>query len=148
MSKTRARLLFIFAIFAAGCGPNEAILRSNSNEAEPAAVSNSPVAAKYDSVESEVEDMRTANFEIILVIRRKDGGVMQTEDKTFVRTTTVNANRRSLVEDGKAIVIGANALTVGEVVKKLSERFNVEDVSGPHGTATSNANANIVLEQR
>ena len=148
MRRAGTLVLFILAIFSAGCGPNEAILKSNSNDAEPAAVTGTPSAAKYDSVESEVADMRTANFEIILVIRRKDGGVMQAEDKTFVRTTTVNANRRSLVEGGKAIVIGANALTVGEVVKKLSERFNVEDVSGPHGTSTSDANANIVLEQR
>ena len=148
MRVSGALSLFVLAVFAFGCGPNEAILKSNSNDAGPPAVSGTPAAAKYDSVESEIADMRTANFVIILVIRRKDGGVMQADDKSFVRTTTRNANRHSLVEDGKAIVIGANALTTGDVVKKLSERFKVEDVSTPTPNSNSNANANIVLEQR
>jgi hypothetical protein len=140
------RFSYIFLFFIVpivfltiGCGPNEEILKSNSNQAaaEPTAVANSQPA--YDTVESEVQNMRTADFNFIFVLRRKDGGVMQPDDKAFVRTNAPNANRRSLVENGKAIVIGANAVTLGDVTKKLSERFEVQDFSKP---AAENANSN------
>jgi hypothetical protein len=128
------------------CAPNDAILKSNSNQAaaEPTVVANSQPA--YDTVEGEVENMRTADFDFILVLRRKDGGEMQSDDKAFVRTNMPNANRRSLVDGGKAIVIGANAEALGDVVKKLYERFDVRDFSKPKAenkNSNSSANANI-----
>ena len=67
-------------------------------------------------------------------------GVMQADDKAFVRTNAPNANRRSLVDGEKAIVIGANAGTLGGVIKKLSERFNVQDFSK---LRAENANSNV-----
>ena len=130
-----------------GCAANESILRSNSNEpvAESTVASNSkPVS---DTAESEVENMRTADFDFIYVFRRKDGGVMQADDKAFVRTATANVNRRSLVDGGKAIVIGANAGALGDMIKALSQRFDVQDFSKPGVENTNSnkpANANIV----
>jgi hypothetical protein len=140
--------LLLSAVAAVSCGPNETILKSNSNEstAPPGStIANSQAA--YDSVEGEVENMRTADFDFILVLRRKDGGVMQSDDKAFVRTyTTPNANRRSLVDGGKAIVIGANAGALGGVVRKLSERFDVANFSKPNAEINNlnkAVNANI-----
>lgn len=72
---------------------------------------------------------------------------MQSDDKAFVRTNAANANRRSLVDGEKAIVIGANAATLGDVTKKLRERFDVQDFSKPkaeNDNSNSPANANIV----
>jgi len=126
------------------CGPNEAILKSGANEAGK---TDNPVnPPKYDSVESEVENMRTANFDFILVLKRKDGGDMQADDKSFVRITTPNANRRSLAERDTAIVIGSNSRVPPEIIKVLSDRFTVEDFSKPEAPTNSNvsANANIV----
>jgi len=148
------RFSFIFRFFIVpvafltiGCGPNEEILKSNSNQAaaEPTAAANSQPA--YDTVESEVQNMRTADFDFIFVLRRKDGGIMQSDDKAFVRTNAPNANRRSLVDAGKAIVIGANAAALGEVTKKLSERFEVQEFSktrAENANSNSPSNANIV----
>jgi len=134
------------SLFTMACGPNEEILKSNSNQpsTEPTSAANSQPA--YDTVENEVENMRTADFDFIFVLRRKDGGIMQPDDKAFVRANAANANRRSLVEDGKAIVIGANAGTLGDVTKKLAERFEVQDFSKPrpeNGNSNTPANANI-----
>ena len=130
------------------CGPNEAILKSNSNESNTASAPISTNAQPaYDSAESEVENMRTADFEFILVLRRKDGGVMQPDDKSFVKTVTTNANRRSLTDGDKAIVIGANSKVPPELIAKLSQRFIVQDFSKPeaeNSNANSPANANIV----
>lgn len=91
--------------------------------------------------------MRTADFEFILVLRRKDGGVMQADDKSFVKTVTTNANRRSLTDGDKAIVIGANSKVPPELIAKLSQRFAVQDFSKPeaeNSNSNSPANANIV----
>ena len=140
-------MLLTVLLITVGCAPNEEILKSNTNQptAEPTAAENDQIT--YDTVESEVKNMRTADFDFIFVLRRKDGGVMQSDDKTFVRTNAVNANRRSLVDGGKAIVIGANAGTLGDVVKKLSERFDVQDFSkqtGQNLNSNGPTNANIV----
>lgn len=132
-------LLFVLMLTAA-CAPNDAILKSNSNQPTTESTVSSNSQAAYDTVESEVDNMRTADFDFILVLRRKDGGTMQSDDKTFARTNTPNANRRSLVDGGKAIVIGANAGALGDVFKKLSERFDVQDYSKP-GTENKNSNS-------
>jgi hypothetical protein len=133
-------LILLISFVSIGCGPNEEILKSNSNQgtSEPTASTNSQ--PPYDTAEAEVQNMRTADFDFIFVLRRKDGGVMQADDKAFVRTNAPNANRRSLVDGEKAIVIGANAGTLGGVIKKLSERFNVQDFSK---LRAENANSNV-----
>jgi hypothetical protein len=138
-------LLWAAAGFA--CGPNQEILKSNANQPviESTVASNSGPA--LDSAESEVENMRTADFEFILVLRRKDGGVMQADDKSFVKTITTNANRRSLADGDKAIVIGANSKVPPELIAKLSQRFAVQNFSKPeaeNSNSNSPANANIV----
>jgi hypothetical protein len=90
--------------------------------------------------------MRTANFDFILVLKRKDGGKIQQEDKSFVRVTTPNANRRSLAGGDTAIVIGSNSRVPPEIFKVLSDKFIVDDFSTPEAEVNSNvpANANIV----
>jgi hypothetical protein len=134
------------AMNLAGCGPNESILRSNSNAATDQPVTNSGKGMTSDSAEAEVENMRTADFEFILVLRRKDGGVMQSDDKAVVRTTTPGSNRRSLVDGDKAIVIGSNARIPPEVFKKLTDHFAVQDFSksdAENTVSNTPANANI-----
>ena len=140
--------LVLGASWLSACGPNEAILKSNSNESNtagaPSAANTQPA---YDSAESEVENMRMADFEFILVLRRKDGGVMQADDKSFVKTVTINANRRSLSDGDKAIVIGANSKVPPELIAKLSQRFVLQDFSKPqaeNSNSNSIVNANIV----
>lgn len=130
-----------------GCGPNEAILKSNSNESSTTPAVASTARPSYDSVEGEVENMRTADFDIILVLRRKDGGVLQEDDRTAVRTLITNANRRSLVDGDKAVVIGANSKISPELMKKLNDRFAVQDFSKPtpeNDNSNAPANVNIV----
>jgi hypothetical protein len=136
----------LLALLLVGCAPNESILRSNSNQPAPESTVAANAGPAYDTVESEVENMRNANFDFILVLRRRDGGVMQSDDKAFVRSSTPNVNRRSLVDGDKAIVLGANAETLGDVAKKLSERFEIQDFSkagAENKDSNAAANANI-----
>ena len=138
--------LFIVAVLVSAmvmaCGPNESILKSGANEG-PKSEDSANSKAKYDSVDGEVENMRTANFDFILVLKRKDGATMQADDKSFVRTTTPNANRRSLAEHETAVVIGSNSRVPREIMQVLSDRFIVEDFSKPEAVANSNAPANV-----
>lgn len=75
--------------------------------------------------------MQTANFDFIFVLRRKDGAVMDTDDKGFIKAVTADANRRSLSGDGKAVIVGSNYRLPDETMKVLGERFDMEDHSKP-----------------
>jgi hypothetical protein len=134
------------AFISMGCGPNESILRSNSNNAStPFAPANDRPA--YDSVEKEVENMRTADFNFIFVLRRKDGQKIDASDKAFVRTQVANVNRRSLSGDETAIVIGSNARVPPELITSLRARFDLQDFSKPEAEINDSArpaNANMV----
>jgi hypothetical protein len=144
----RFALFMVFACLGSAvcCAPNETVLKSGGNEAQSSPAPQQASQPRYDSVEAEIENMRTADFNFILVLRRKDGGVMQSDDKAEIRTTLTGANRKSLVDSEKAVVIGSNARIPPELVKKLSDRFAVQDFSKP---ATENnrlnnaSNANI-----
>ena len=147
----RHRLSFasIFAflcLLLCDCGPNESILRSGASNDQTSPTPQASRAA-YDTVDAEIENMRTADFNFILVLRRKDGGKMQSDDKAFVRTNMSGANRRSLVDDEKAIVIGSNARVPQDLLTKLNERFDVQDFSKPEAEIPASAgpaNANMM----
>ena len=137
-------IICVSVLVFTGCGPNESILKSGANNDLASPVPHASQAT-YDSVDAEVQNMRTADFNFILVLRRKDGGKMQADDKAFVRTNMSGANRRSLVEDEKAIVIGSNARIPQDLLTKLNDRFIVQDFSKPEAeipalAGPSNAN--------
>ena len=139
-------ILCVSVLLFSGCGPNESILKSGANN-DQASPTPQPSQVVYDSVDAEVQNMRTADFNFILVLRRKDGGKMQPEDKAFVRSNMSGANRRSLVENEKAIVIGSNARIPQDLLTKLNDRFSVQDFSKPEAEIPASAgpaNANMM----
>ena len=140
------KLLCVSVLLFIGCGPNESILRSGANNDQASPTPRASLAA-YDTVDAEIENMQTADFNFILVLRRKDGGKMQSDDKAFVRTNMSGANRRSLVDDEKTIVIGSNARVPQDLLTKLNDRFDVRDFSKPEAEipdSPSPANANMM----
>jgi hypothetical protein len=147
---TRPKLIIfvLFVVFTVGltsCGPNETVLKSNSPT--PAPPGTAPTRrSSNDPVEKEVEAMQTADFNFIYVLRRRDGGVLDSDDKTFLRSVTAMANRRTLSNDQKAIIIGSNNTLSPELVQSMKDRFNFEDFSKPESQITNSntpANANI-----
>ena len=118
-------------VLYSGCAANEAILRSNTaseplSNAQP--TSTEPSAASY---ERDLEAMRTADFDYIFVLRRKDGAKMDADDRAVLRAVTAEANRRSLSDDDKAVILGSNYPIVADKMKTLVDRFNIEDLSKP-----------------
>lgn len=125
------------------CGPNPRIM--NSAAETPESVSQQPVRSAY---ETDIEAMRTADFNFIYVFRRKDGAAMTAEDRSFViANTPVETNRRKVSDGERAIILGSNFRFPPEIIAKLAERFAFEDLSKPESelqklAANAEANAN------
>lgn len=120
--------LIILSSVMAACTPNQRIVESGQTPPRPATDPTKPAS----SFEGDLQAMRNADFKFILVFRRKDGAVMDAEDKTFVNAfTPPDANRRKLSDEGKAIVIGSNFPFFPGTIVALTDRFIMEDHSKP-----------------
>jgi len=90
--------------------------------------------------------MRNANFNYIFVLRRKDGGKLDADDKAFVRGVTGGFNRRTLSDDEKAVIVGSNPKVPADTLEMIKSRFQVEDFSKPASEITNDnaaVNANM-----
>ncbi|MGC2236719.1 MAG: hypothetical protein WA584_11190 [Pyrinomonadaceae bacterium] len=99
------------------------------NKATPATVEE--VAEKLNDVQREVKDMQEAGFDIIYVLKRKDGGVFDKEDKQYLKANSPDINRRVLTADEKVFIAGSNYTFSLENVEALQKRFIFEDYSKP-----------------
>ena len=126
--------LLLFIVFTAACGANEGILKSGK---ETPAQAN--VQPKADSFAQELDAMRTADFRFVYVLRRKDGGVIDAEDRGVIKLQTADANRRVAANDGKAFIIGSNVQIPPKNMIVIYDRFAVENYS-PQPSVEINAN--------
>ncbi len=122
--KLRALIIGILAMATLGCGANESVLRSGK---DPAAQANATPAKT--SFETDLESMRTAGFSFIYVLRRKDGGAIDPEDRSVIRVQTTQTNRRISADDGKAVIVGSNFQLAEHNTAALNQRFAVENYS-------------------
>lgn len=140
------RIVFAFLLltgvsFVFACQPNQAIINSQRNAQTQPANAPERVANSY---ERDLETMRTADFDTIFVIRRKDGGVLDADDKRFIKMTSPPETNRFIVTDGeKAVIAGSKFKFPEENLKILQERFAIENFSKPiEETPNTNVNAN------
>lgn len=136
MSHRNTGTVLFFAAAAAisiGCGPNESILKSAENRTPAANVS-----IEKSSMDQDLDAMRTADFKVVLVLRRKDGGEFDAEDRAVVRQNTATANRRVAADNARAVIVGSNFPIDEKNLAVLRERFIFED----HSPQAENANAN------
>lgn len=121
-------IFFCVAALFVSCTPNQRIIES-SKENSPKEAPPPPQQSK-DPFEEELESMRTADFKFIYVYRRKDGGVLDSEDRRFAaRTIPPEMNRRSLSDNEKAIIVGSNFRMPEKNQKALAEKFVFQDNS-------------------
>jgi hypothetical protein len=120
--------VLLIVVTTLACGPNEGILNSGKETPAPVNVSDSNIAPAL-TINDEIQAMRTADFKIIMVIRRKDGGKFDTDDRNIIRTATVDMNRRVSSDEGRVIVIGSNFALLPEKMAVLTSRFSIEDHS-------------------
>ena len=134
-------LVFLLAAVVCSCAPNQRIVESNAQltdgEANRAAVT--PVRS---SIERDIEAMRTADFVFVYLIKRTDGGPLDAEDKRFASAVIPGEmNRRTVADEGRAILIGSNFRMPDDSRKLIEERFVFEDLSRDPNPVNSNAQA-------
>ena len=119
-------------VSASACGANETILRSGKETPPP--INSAP---SVTTLEKDIADMRTADFSIILVLRRRDRAVMDADDRSLIRQQTDQANRRVSSDGGKAVVVGSNFPLLVEKYAPLRDRFDIENFSKPDAVITA-----------
>lgn len=121
----------VFAAAGVCCKPNQRIVDS-SGATPPESRSESVSEPATTTVISDVAAMRTADFNFVHVFRRKDGGVLDAEDKAFMNANTpYEINRKKLSDGERALVVGSNFRYPPENFKALRDRFAFEDFSKP-----------------
>lgn len=128
--------LTVFLVLSAGCGANDGILKSGKET--PASSNAQPGKSVF---EEDLGSMRTADFSYIYVLRRKDGGKIDAEDRSVIKAQTSDANRRMSSDDDKAFIIGSNNQIPPKNMMALYKHFAVEDYSPPPPPTNTNANA-------
>ncbi len=127
------------SFLTAACGANEGVLRSGRGTPAP-----SNVESAKTTIDRDIDEMRTAGFSFIYVLRRKDGQKLDSEDRGVVRLQTAEANRRVTSDDDRAVVIGTNYAIPAKNMVTLFDRFAVENYSPPVPPAGTNTPANSV----
>lgn len=131
-------ILLITAFLAFACGPNQGLLKTGKDDLK----SSNPVSPKT-AFEEDMDAMRTAGFAFVYVLRRKDGGKIDAEDRGVIKLQTVDTNRRVATDEDRAFIVGSNYQLPPKNLAALYERFAVENYSPPPvETANVNANSN------
>ncbi len=117
---------------------NQSLLKGNKNVAAVVEENN------LSAYERDLQTMKTANFDYIFVFRRKDGNVLDSDDKKYVKSNSPGGTNRFILSDSdKAVIAGSRYVFSPENLAALRNRFLVEDFSKPpEPTALQNINVN------
>ena len=132
--------LLIAAILSAACGPNKGLLGSGKEDA-----TNYNASKTKTAFEEDMDAMRTAGFAFVYVLRRKDGGKIDAEDRGVIKLQTVDTKRRVATDDDRAFIIGTDIQLPPKNLAVLYERFAVESYAAPppaNANTNTNTNAN------
>jgi hypothetical protein len=128
--------LLIAGCFAVACGANQGLLQGGKDAQKPP--SSATPKTEFDQ---DMDAMRTAGFAFVYVLRRKDGGKMDAEDRGVIKLKTVDTNRRVATDHDRAFIVGSNYQLPPQNLAALYQRFAVETYAAPP-VETANANAN------
>jgi len=137
-------VFIVEAAFLSGCTPNQTILNDSAEREKRSAPAEYSPTPEQIGTDADIAAMRTADFNFIYVFRRKDGGVLDADDKSFMNSNTpYEINRKQLSDGGRALVVGSNFRYPPENFKSMKGRFAFEDYSKPESELqVSNANSN------
>lgn len=132
-----AAFISLGLVLSSACAANDKIL-SSGKETPPPSNGERP----RTTFEKELNDVRSADFRFIYVLRRKDGGKIDAEDKNVLRQQTADMNRRVTADDDRAVIIGSNYKLPEKNLTVLAERFAFEDYSPPEQPSTPDPGSN------
>ena len=140
--------LALAAFFNSACEPSPSMMRNSSDDVPPPS-EKAQTDSNLTSLEREIRDMKEAGFEFVYVLKRRDGGAFDKEDKQFIRDNRpVEINRFSSTDDEKAYVIGSNFDFPPENMENLRKRFGVEEHSIPPAANQQPANSTNQMPSR
>lgn len=126
-------IVFLTSAFLfSACAPNQRIINSaNERPPEPDSVSRSATVTPV-RIEDDIAAMKIADFNFIYVFRRKDGALLDADDRSYLGDTIPSeVNRRKISDEGRAVIIGSNFRIPPDIMNILKERFAFEDHSKP-----------------
>lgn len=130
-------VLLLFVLILPNFGCESPSLKANSSK--PAA---NVAEDNVPALEKDLQTMRNANFDFVYVFRRKDGGVLDGEDKKYLKANSpVFTNRFVLTDENKAAIAGSSYKFEAENLDNLQKRFVIENFSKPENQQT-NSNSN------
>ena len=131
--------VLLSVLLSAGCQPNQTILKDAAPPPTPLAT----VESAKTTFEQDLREMQTADFDYILVFRRKDGGTFDKDDQKYLRDNTpLETNRWRKSDDGKAFIAGSGFGFLPEQMAALRDRFIIEDYSKPEVKQAANSATN------
>ena len=138
-------VLIAGAVLIPACKPNQRIVESSAEKDKEQAPVERHSTPEVVTAEAVIEAMRTADFNFIYVFRRKDGGVLDVDDRSFMNANTpYEINRKKLADGDRALVVGSNFRFPAENFKLMKERFEFEDRSQTESEIMSaNTNSNV-----
>lgn len=121
--------LAFISIFGLACEPSPSMMENSS---VPAPSENAQTDSNLTSLEREIRDMKKVDFLFIYVLKRKDDGVFNKEDKQYIRDNRpVEINRFIATDDEKAFIAGSNFDFPKDNMENLRKRFVIENYSKP-----------------
>jgi len=141
MTKTKNSIgifAFVLSVALFGFACENPSLKANQAAQKQAGENN------VSSLERDLQTMRDANFEYVFLFRRKDGGVLDGEDKKYLKANSPAAtNRFILTDENKAVMAGSSYKFEPENLEKLGQRFAIENFSKTENQETpKNLNSN------
>lgn len=119
----------IVAALIASCTPNQRIMQDSANRTVEPVATGTP-APQLSDLDRDLKAMQDADFIFVYVLRRKDGGALDADDRRYAGGVIPGQmNRRVVSDQGRAIVIGSNFRMPGDVQQELSEHFAFQDMS-------------------
>lgn len=104
-----------------GCQPNQTVQQSAPNP-----VPQVSLEPRKTDLETDIKDIETAGLEHIFIVKRRDGGVFDKDDKRFLREFVPDEiSRRVASDDDRAFLLGTNFIIPEDMVTKWRERFTV-----------------------
>jgi hypothetical protein len=86
---------------------------------------------KPSAFERDLASVRRNNYQKVYVISRPDGGQLNADDKTFLKTNMpIETTMRILTDEDRRVIVGTNFDFKPEHVDALTKRFKVEDYTG------------------
>jgi len=133
----KALLIALTCLLASACGPDDRILKSGKETPAP-----SNIEASKPTFEKELDEIKSAGFTFVYVLRRKDAQKLDSDDRGVIRLQTADMNRRVTADEDKAVIIGSNYQIPPKNMLTLLDRFAVENYSLPVPAIDANSNAN------